>query len=72
MTVRNPKTGDSISEVAEVAISGGAKAKIVGIGTGARAAALDPSVKLVRPFAHPRSLVSDFTVADQLLRAFMR
>ena len=72
LTVRNPKTGDSISEVAEVAISGGAKAKIVGIGTGARAAALDPSVKLFRPFAHPRSLVSDFTVADQLLKAFMR
>jgi rod shape-determining protein MreB and related proteins len=72
LTIRNPKTGDSVSETAEVAITSGSKAKIVGVGTAARAAALDPSVKLVRPFAHPRSLVSDFTVADQLLKEFMR
>lgn len=72
LTIRNPKTGDSVSEVAEVAISNGAKAKVVGVGTAARAATLDPSVKLVRPFAHPRSLVSDFTVADLLLKEFMR
>lgn len=72
LTVRNPKTGDSVSEAAEVAVSSGSKAKIVGAGTAARAAMLDPSVKLVRPFAHPRSLVSDFTVADQLLKEFMR
>ena len=72
LTIRNPKTGDSVSEAAEVAISGGSKAKIMGVGTAARAAALDPSVKLVRPFAHPRSLVSDFTAADQLLKEFMR
>lgn len=72
LTVRNPETGDSISEPAEVAISSGPKAKIVNVGTAARAAALDPSVKLVRPFAHPRSLISDFTVADQLLKEFVR
>ena len=72
LTVRNPKTGYLVSEAAEVAITSGSKAKIVGVGTAARAAALDPSVKLVRPFAHPRSLVSDFTMADQLLKEFMR
>jgi rod shape-determining protein MreB len=72
LSIRNPKTGDSVSEAAEVAISSGSKPKIVGVGTAARAAALDPSVKLVRPFAHPRSLVSDFTVADLLLKEFMR
>lgn len=55
-----------------MAVSSGSKAKIVAVGTAARAAMLDPSVKIVRPFAHPRSLVSDFTVADQLLKAFMR
>ena len=72
LSVRNPKTGDSVSEVAEVAISSGSKAKIVAVGTAARAATFDPSVELVRPFAHPRSLISDFTVADQLLKEFMR
>jgi hypothetical protein len=61
-----------ISEPAEVAISSGPKAKIVNLGTAARAAALDPSVKLVRPFAHPRSLISDFTLAGQLLKEFVR
>jgi rod shape-determining protein MreB and related proteins len=72
LTVRNPKTGDSVSEVAEVAISSAPKAKLAGVGKDARVAMLDPSVKLIRPFAHPRSLISDFTVADQLLKAFMR
>lgn len=72
LTIRNPKTGDSVSEVAEVAVSSGAKEKIVGVGTAARAATLDAAVKLVRPFAHPRSLISDFTTADQLLKAFMQ
>jgi rod shape-determining protein MreB len=72
LSVRNPKTGDLISEVAEIAISSGPKPKVVGVGRAAHAATLDPSVKLVRPFAHPRSLVSDFTAADQLLKEFMR
>jgi rod shape-determining protein MreB len=72
LTIRDPKTGASVSEVAEVAISCESKEKIVGVGAGARAAMLDPSVKLVRPFAHPRSLVSDFTVADLLLKAFIQ
>lgn len=72
LTVRNPKTGESFSEPAEVAISFGSKAKIVGIGADARAAQVDPSVKVIHPFAHPRSLVSDFTVAEQLLKAVIR
>lgn len=72
LTVRDPKSGVALSEVAEVAISSGIKEKIVGVGAGARAAMHDPAVKLVRPFAHPRSLVSDFTVADQLLKEFIR
>ena len=29
---------------------------------------MNPSVKIINPFAHPRTLVSDFTVAEQLLK----
>ncbi len=72
LTVRNPKTGESFSEAAEVAISAGTKAKVVAIGAGARSALADSSVKVIHPFAHPRSLVSDFTIGEQLIKAVIR
>jgi len=72
LTVRNARTGEAISEVPEVAISDGPKPRIVGVGTEARLHKSAPSVKIINPFAHPRSLVSDFTVAEQLLKAFLR
>ena len=31
-------------------------------------ASLEPGVTLAKPFAHPRSLVSDFTAGEQLLK----
>ena len=48
------------------------KVSIVGIGHDARSKASDPSVEIVNPFGHPRSLVSDFTVGEQLLKAVFR
>lgn len=71
LTVRNAKTGETISELPEVAIAQGAKPKIVGVGAEARSRQ-SLSVEVVNPFAHPRSLVSDFTVGEQLLKAFLR
>jgi len=72
LTVRNSKTGKTISEVPEVAISEGSKGKIVAVGSEARASQTSQPVKIVNPFAHPRSLVSDFTVGEQLLKLFIR
>jgi rod shape-determining protein MreB and related proteins len=72
LTVRDPKTGAMFSELPEVAIARVPKARIVGIGVEARLQASQPSVEVVNPFAHPRSLVSDFTVAEQLLKAAVR
>lgn len=73
LTVRNPKSGAAISEAPEVAIQRDPKAKIIAVGSDARTArASTPSVELVNPFGHPRSLVSDFTVGEQLLKAFLR
>lgn len=72
LTVRNSKTGQAISEIPEVAISEAPKGTIVAVGSEARAPQTSQPVKIVNPFAHPRSLVSDFTVGEQLLKAFIK
>lgn len=72
LTVRNPKTGESFSEVPEVAIANDPKSRIVGIGREARLHQSAPSVRIANPFAHPRSMVSDFTLGEQTLKAFLR
>jgi rod shape-determining protein MreB len=72
LTMRNAKTGGLVSEVAQLAIAHGAPRNILGVGAQARhAAAFTPS-DLVKPFAHPRSLVSDFSAGEQLLKAFLK
>lgn len=72
LIVRNAKTGKTISEVPEIAIEHHPKQKIVGIGNEAHAYKSTPSVKVSNPFAHPRTLLSDFTSGEQLLKAFLR
>lgn len=73
LTVRNPKSGAVIAETPELAIARHPKTRIVGIGAEARALpAGAASVDVVNPFAHPRSMVSDFNVAEQLLKAFLQ
>lgn len=70
VTVRNPRTGECISEPAEIAVTMSPKATVAGIGNEARQAQISQSAELFKPFAHPRSIVSDFTLAEQLLKAF--
>ena len=72
LTVRNARTGVAISEIPEIAIARDPKATIVGVGTEARLHKSTLSVEIINPFAHPRSLVSDFIVGEQLLKAFLR
>jgi rod shape-determining protein MreB len=71
LLVRDPKRGVVFDEPPEIALERRPKAKanIAGIGAAARARAGQPMVDIVNPFAHPRSLVSDFTVGEQLLKA---
>ena len=71
ITIRNVKTGETISEIPEVAISASPK-KILAVGMDARQAAKKQPADVVNPFAHPRSMVSDFTVAEQLLKHYLR
>ena len=72
LVVKNVKTGLRIAEVPELAISTEPKRKIVAVGPKARIAAASQTVEVLNPFAHPRTLVSDFTVAEQLLKHQVR
>ncbi len=71
LTVRNPKQGVTISEVPEIAVAQTPKPKILGVGAEARAHSATPSVEISNPFAHPRSMVSDFTLGQLVLKAFL-
>ncbi|WP_294769415.1 rod shape-determining protein [uncultured Rhodoferax sp.] len=68
LTVRNPKTGSSWSEVPEVAISKARTLKILAIGAEARLHSATEGVQIVNPFGHPRTMVGDFTAGEALLR----
>ena len=71
LTVRNIRTSASISEVPEIAFVREPKPAILAVGKQARGAASTPGVQISNPFAHPRTLVSDFTLGEQVLKAFV-
>ena len=72
LTVRNILTGDGISEAPELVIAYDPRPGVVAVGSEARSADLTPQVQVVNPFSHPRSLVSDFSVGEQVLKGFLR
>jgi rod shape-determining protein MreB and related proteins len=71
LSVHDPETGAAISDVPEIALSRGPGHEVVAVGRDARRHAADPSVRVLNPFAHPRSMVSDFTAGERLLKAFL-
>lgn len=72
--LRDPKSGRVIDEVAEIATGPrpDGKTLVLGVGADARGAAAQGGGQVHAPFAHPRSLVSDFVLAQQLLKALVR
>jgi rod shape-determining protein MreB len=74
VSVRDPNKQEVVVDVPEVAIQGPGtgKATILAIGSAARGVVSAPDTEVLNPFAHPRSLVSDFTLAEQVLKAFVR
>ena len=69
LTLKNLKSGLEISEVAEIALSLPPKPKVIlGAGAQTRLASASEPAQLIQPFAHPRSLVSDFASAEALIR----
>jgi rod shape-determining protein MreB and related proteins len=72
LVVTDVKSASSVSEVPELAI-GRNPERVLGAGSVARSAAAQVGgATVVNPFAHPRSLVSDFTTAQELLKQFIR
>jgi rod shape-determining protein MreB len=73
LSVRDPKRAVAVSGPAQLALRRtGTKTTIVAVGQSAQAALVsEPGLQLVRPFAHPRSLLSDFVIAELLLKAFI-
>lgn len=72
LTIRDAKTKKTISELPEIAIHTESQPTIVAIGQDARAPNLPPSVTVLKPFSHPRSIVSDFTIGEQLLKVLIK
>jgi len=67
LTARHVQSGRVLEEAPVVAVAQDA-ARPLGVGATARAQAGTPGVRLVNPFAHPRSLLSDFTLAEVVLK----
>lgn len=67
LVVTNARSWESVSEVPELAIARNPE-RILAFGSAARIAAAHSDAVVVNPFAHPRSLVSDFTSADTSVR----
>jgi rod shape-determining protein MreB len=72
LTVRNVKTGEFISEPPDIAISRGPKPKVLGAGDEAALYKSSKSAQVLNPFSHPRSMMSDFTAGEQVLKAFVK
>lgn len=71
LVVTNAKTGESLSEMPELAIARNPE-RILAFGFAARSTAAGAAAVVINPFSHPRSLVSDFTSAEQLLKLMVR
>lgn len=88
LSVRDVRKGKSVSEPPLMAISGGIKRegsnvqggakfsgsnpKVLAIGNEAKAMEVRQDLRIVNPFSHPRSPLSDFTVAEMLIKGFIQ
>lgn len=75
LSVRDPARGHGISEVPELALEvadNGKGKRLVAVGHEARGQTFMPNIEIVNPFTHPRTLLSDFSCAEQLLKAFVK
>lgn len=72
LSVRNVKTGLSITEIPEIALSRGPNPRILDIGDKAALHKSSKTAVVVNPFAHPRTLIGDFTAGQNILKAFVK
>jgi rod shape-determining protein MreB len=72
LSVRDVSSGRNVTEPPLAAISREPKKRLLGVGEAARLAAATQSADLMNPFKHPRTLLSDFTLAQVVLKEFMK
>ena len=72
ISIRNARTGESFSDSPEVALVRKLQHRIVALGADVALARLQPDVEVVNPFGHPRTLMSDFTTGQQVLKLFVK
>ena len=72
ITVREAGTAREFNEPPVAAITRDPPRQVTGTGDAAKSAAASTPVDLVNPFKHPRALLSDFTLADQIVKGQMR
>lgn len=71
ISVLNVNAHARVCDVPEIALTPGCGALVQAVGRHARQAAAQPGVALANPFAHPRSLVSDFVLAELVIKHFV-
>jgi rod shape-determining protein MreB and related proteins len=71
LTMRHVQSGRSISGPPIAAISKGPKRELVAVGDAALTPPPGQPVELMNPFKHPRTLLADFTLGEQVLKAFV-
>ncbi|CAN7600102.1 rod shape-determining protein [Acidovorax sp. LjRoot117] len=71
VSVLNVKSNVLVRNLPEVALSAGATPSVLAVGRAARQAAAQSGGSWANPFGHPRSLVSDFVLAEAVLKHFV-
>jgi rod shape-determining protein MreB len=72
VTVLHAETGKELQDIPALAIEEKqGKKSILAVGKAARSLPSSKTVTITNGFQHPRTLIADFTVAQQVLRYFM-
>lgn len=72
LSVHDVRSGRRFEAVPIGAVLDGPITKVIRVGDEARTASADRPLRIVNPFAHPRSLIGDFTLGTQVLKGFLR
>ena len=72
LSVRDVRSDRVVAAPPVAAISREPKPRVLGIGEEAKAAAAGGNAELVNPFKHPRTLISDFTTAELVLKGLLK
>lgn len=70
VTVRDVRTGESLTSSPDIAIARGKRPRVVAVGAKARKQE-SRTVQVLNPFVHPRSLLADFGAGTLLLRTLL-